>query len=126
MAYEHFGWLVCDYFKAIHFCGFALRSEICEIKIPTKNFFWLNHEIKCGKIKFLDKNKKLKYPEKNLQKFICNLSPPKISHTLTVFSEARFSFSGWNEKKGITEIGQTMKKIALKHGAAWLERGNFT
>ena len=39
MAYEHFGWLVCDYFKAIHFCGFALRSEICEIKIPTKMFF---------------------------------------------------------------------------------------
>ena len=73
----------------------CLRSKICEIRLPPKILFYLNHEIKMPQKKFLDQNAKLKCRETNFKnssvKIKCYIKYVKIF----------LLFFQWKEKQAL-------------------------
>ena len=73
----------------------CLRSKICEIRMPPKILFYLNHEIKMPQKKFLDQNAKLKCRETNFKnssvKIKCYIKYVKIF----------LLFFQWKEKQAL-------------------------
>ena len=73
----------------------CLRSKICEIRMPPKILFYLNHEIKMPQKKFLDQNAKLKCRERNFKnssvKIKCYIKYVKIF----------LLFFQWKEKQAL-------------------------
>ena len=73
----------------------CLRSKICEIRMPPKILFYLNHEIKMPEKKFLDQNAKLKCRERNFKnssvKIKCYIKYVKIF----------LLFFQWKEKQAL-------------------------